>query len=72
MVDAKLAKTEPMFSVERSTPIDLFPVRWEQTLAPIANVAGNKFIELAPGKTLTGLDDEDVSRVAHSPVPSAG
>ena len=31
------------------------PVRWEQTMAPIANVAGNKFIELAPGKVLTGL-----------------
>ena len=31
------------------------PVRWEQTLAPIANEAGNKFIELAPGKVLTGL-----------------
>lgn len=31
------------------------PVRMEQTLFPIANVAGNKFIELAPGKILTGL-----------------
>jgi len=31
------------------------PVRMEQTLAPIANVAGNAFIELAPGKILTGL-----------------
>lgn len=31
------------------------PVRMEQTLAPIANVAGNKFVELAPGKILTGL-----------------
>lgn len=31
------------------------PVRWEQTMAQIANVEGNKFIELAPGKVLTGL-----------------
>ena len=31
------------------------PVRMEQTLAPIANAAGNAFIELAPGKILTGL-----------------
>jgi [acyl-carrier-protein] S-malonyltransferase len=31
------------------------PVRWEQTIAQIANVEGNKFIELAPGKVLTGL-----------------
>ncbi|MFT3786857.1 MAG: ACP S-malonyltransferase [Tepidisphaeraceae bacterium] len=31
------------------------PVRWEQTMAQLANVAGNQFIELAPGKVLTGL-----------------
>lgn len=31
------------------------PVRWEQTMAGIANVEGNRFIELAPGKVLTGL-----------------
>lgn len=31
------------------------PVRMEQTLFPIANVAGNTFVELAPGKILTGL-----------------
>lgn len=31
------------------------PVRWEQTMAKIANIEGNKFIELAPGKVLTGL-----------------
>jgi [acyl-carrier-protein] S-malonyltransferase len=31
------------------------PVRWEQTMAGVANVEGNKFIELAPGKVLTGL-----------------
>lgn len=31
------------------------PVRWEQTMAQLANVEGNKFIELAPGKVLTGL-----------------
>jgi len=30
-------------------------VRWQQTLEPYANVEGAKFIELAPGKTLTGL-----------------
>jgi [acyl-carrier-protein] S-malonyltransferase len=30
-------------------------VRWEQTMAPIANVEGNTFVELAPGKVLTGL-----------------
>jgi [acyl-carrier-protein] S-malonyltransferase len=31
------------------------PVRWEQTMAQLANTEGNKFIELAPGKVLTGL-----------------
>lgn len=31
------------------------PVRWEQTMAQIANVEGNSFVELAPGKVLTGL-----------------
>jgi [acyl-carrier-protein] S-malonyltransferase len=31
------------------------PVRWEQTIAQIANVEGNAFIEVAPGKVLTGL-----------------
>jgi len=31
------------------------PVRWEQTMAQVANVEGNKFIELSPGKVLTGL-----------------
>lgn len=31
------------------------PVRWEQTMAQVANGEGNKFIELAPGKVLTGL-----------------
>jgi [acyl-carrier-protein] S-malonyltransferase len=31
------------------------PVRWEQTMAQVANVPDNKFIELAPGKVLTGL-----------------
>lgn len=31
------------------------PVRWEQTMAQMANVPGNRFIELAPGKVLTGL-----------------
>jgi [acyl-carrier-protein] S-malonyltransferase len=31
------------------------PVRWEQTMAQVANEADAKFIELAPGKVLTGL-----------------
>lgn len=31
------------------------PVRWEQTMALVANVEGNSFVELAPGKVLTGL-----------------
>lgn len=31
------------------------PVRWEQTISQVANVEGNSFIELAPGKVLTGL-----------------
>jgi [acyl-carrier-protein] S-malonyltransferase len=31
------------------------PVRWEQTMALVANEAGARFIELAPGKVLTGL-----------------
>jgi [acyl-carrier-protein] S-malonyltransferase len=30
-------------------------VKWAQTLQPFANEPGIKFIELAPGKTLTGL-----------------
>ncbi len=31
------------------------PVRWEQTMARVASVEGAKFVELAPGKVLTGL-----------------
>ncbi len=31
------------------------PVRWEQTIAKIANLADATFIELAPGKVLAGL-----------------
>lgn len=31
------------------------PVRWEQTMAQVANLADANFIELAPGKVLTGL-----------------
>lgn len=31
------------------------PVRWEQTMAQLANLPEAKFIELAPGKVLTGL-----------------
>ncbi len=31
------------------------PVLWQQTVAQFANSQGAKFVELAPGKTLTGL-----------------
>jgi [acyl-carrier-protein] S-malonyltransferase len=31
------------------------PVRWEQTMQKIASVEGARFIELAPGRVLTGL-----------------
>lgn len=31
------------------------PVRWEQTMQKIAPVAGARFVELAPGRVLTGL-----------------
>lgn len=31
------------------------PVRWEQTMVPLAAIEGAKFIELAPGRTLAGL-----------------
>lgn len=31
------------------------PVRWEQTMKPLAEQADAKFIELAPGRTLAGL-----------------
>jgi len=31
------------------------PVRWEQTIAQVANLPDATFIELAPGKVLTGL-----------------
>lgn len=31
------------------------PVRWEQTMAKLANQADVRFVELAPGKVLTGL-----------------
>ena len=31
------------------------PVRWEQTMAPLAAVADARFAELAPGRTLAGL-----------------
>lgn len=31
------------------------PVRWEQTMAQLGNLPDAKFIELAPGKVLTGL-----------------
>jgi [acyl-carrier-protein] S-malonyltransferase len=31
------------------------PVKWEQTMTPLAAIEGAKFIELAPGRTLAGL-----------------
>jgi [acyl-carrier-protein] S-malonyltransferase len=31
------------------------PVRWEQTMQQIAGVADARFVELAPGRVLTGL-----------------
>jgi [acyl-carrier-protein] S-malonyltransferase len=31
------------------------PVRWEQTMQKIAGVADARFVELAPGRVLTGL-----------------
>lgn len=31
------------------------PVRWEQTMAKLAHLPGARFVELAPGKVLTGL-----------------
>jgi [acyl-carrier-protein] S-malonyltransferase len=31
------------------------PVRWEQTMVPLAAIEGARFIELAPGRTLAGL-----------------
>ncbi|MBC7782831.1 MAG: ACP S-malonyltransferase [Burkholderiales bacterium] len=31
------------------------PVRWEQTMAQVANLPDARFVELAPGKVLTGL-----------------
>ena len=31
------------------------PVRWEQTMTPLAGVAEARFVELAPGRTLAGL-----------------
>lgn len=31
------------------------PVRWEQTMVPLATVTDARFVELAPGRTLAGL-----------------
>ena len=40
------------------------PVRWEQTIAKIANEPDAKFVELAPGKVLTGLLKKQNRRAA--------
>lgn len=31
------------------------PVKWEQTMVPLAAIEGARFVELAPGRTLAGL-----------------
>ncbi|HEX8911434.1 MAG TPA: ACP S-malonyltransferase [Humisphaera sp.] len=45
------------------------PVRWEQTMVPLAAVADARFVELAPGRTLAGLAKKINRRL---PVESLG
>ena len=68
---ARVAFTEPQFPVYSNVSASLHtdvesiksllvdqivkPVRWEQTMSQVANIEGAKFVELAPGKVLTGL-----------------
>jgi [acyl-carrier-protein] S-malonyltransferase len=47
------------------------PVRWEQTMAKLANLPDARFVELAPGKVLTGLLRKQNRRAAIETLESA-
>jgi [acyl-carrier-protein] S-malonyltransferase len=53
-VDAK-AETEPDRIREKLVAQAMSPVRWEETLRNMAEAGINTFIELGPGKTLSGF-----------------